>query len=82
MASRRQLARDLANIKNARLRAQTPGLGASSKARFKPTMANIKNGLWSRSAPGGNDPPRPGWQMGKTVAQKRITLARVSILED
>jgi hypothetical protein len=84
VTNRYRQAKDLSNIKIARLRKQTPAMGSSANAPFKPTAMTLKAGIWRSfgEGPGGNDPPRPGYRMGKDVAQKRITLARVSILED
>jgi hypothetical protein len=82
--SKYRQARDLSAIKIARLRAQTPALGSSVKASFKPTATTLKAGIWQSfgDGPGGNDPPRPGYRMAREVAVKRITLPKVSILED
>ena len=82
--NRYRQAKALSQAKIGRLRPQTPSAPSSPKAIFKPTATTLKAGIWRSfgEGPGGNEPPRPGYRMGKDVAQKRITLPRVSILED
>jgi len=83
MTNRYRQAKALSQIKIGRLREQTPSIASSKNAPFKPTATTLKAGIWRSfgDGPGGNEPPRPGYRMGKDVAQKRITLARVSLLE-
>jgi len=79
--SKYRLAKALSEIKIGRLRPQTPSIGSSVKAPFKPTASTLKAGIWRSygDGPGGNNPPRPGYRMGKEIAAARITLPRLSI---
>ena len=81
--SRYRQARDLSALKIARLRKQTPSIDSTVKAPFKQSATTLRAGIWRSfgEGPGGNEPPRAGYRMGKDVAQRRITLARVSLLE-
>ena len=71
----------LGQIKIGRLRPQTPSAVSSPNALSRPGATAFKAGIWSSFA-GSERQPHAGYHLGKPQARRRITLAKVSILED